>query len=89
MAKKGEHMRARAGRLAGGDLEVGSVVQFGIHDVDRAKLEDPNLTCVIVARTVRFYRLAKNIPWLVALRGHDAFPGLATSPGCLAGLAQA
>ena len=48
MKAKGRAMQARASRISGGDLNVGDVVQFGLHNVDRAKLDDPNLTCVVV-----------------------------------------
>ena len=42
----GEEMKARASKLAGGEVSVGDVVQVTINDKDRARVDPPNATMV-------------------------------------------
>ena len=49
LAKQGEKMKKQALSGAGGkELAVGSVVRVSVTDVDRARTDDPTLTCVVV-----------------------------------------
>ena len=49
LEEQAERMRQRAGKKQGqGALDVGSICQLGLADVDRAKLDNTNATVVIV-----------------------------------------
>ena len=51
MKKVGRKMRQNASKV-GGDIEVGSIVQVPLHNVDTTKVDGKNLTLVVVQKVV-------------------------------------
>ena len=57
--KQAVKMRARAGRLDGGnELDPGAIVRLKLDDVDRAKLDNSTAVCVVLAKEKKSYRVA-------------------------------
>ena len=51
-------MKQRAARLDGGnELPPGSIVRLAIDNVDRAKLDNSNAVCVVLAKENKSYRV--------------------------------
>jgi hypothetical protein len=67
MQKQAGQMQKRAAGKEG-DVAVGSVVQIAIDDVDRAKVDDHNLTCIVV-ELVEKGSTQKEIKYRLATQG--------------------
>ena len=50
MNKQAEEMRKRARKEAGAEVDVGTIVQVSVDDVDRAKVDPTNATLVVVEK---------------------------------------
>ena len=49
-AQQGEMMKKRAKKAAGVEVDVGTIVQVAVDDVDRAKVDPTNATLVVVEK---------------------------------------
>ena len=79
MQKQAAQMQRRVAKRAGdAELSVGDVVQLGLADVDRTKVDPRNLTCVVVD-CVRKGEIEEELKYRLA-SSHAVLNGLYTRP---------